>query len=90
MLSSALTAQSTKYLRSSVLTAIVQGGNLELKAAHAGLTIVGPRADRDRIPGIDVALGDGDTWALGPHEVGREDRTSRLLLLICAGVESLV
>jgi hydroxyacylglutathione hydrolase len=40
------------------------GGNLELKAA-TGCTIVGPKADRERIPGIDVALGDGETYALG-------------------------
>jgi hydroxyacylglutathione hydrolase len=40
------------------------GGNLAIKDA-TGCVIVGPRADRDRIPGIDVALGDGDTYALG-------------------------
>ena len=40
------------------------GGNLELKAA-TGCTIVGPKADRDRIPGIDVMVGDGDSYALG-------------------------
>ncbi len=40
------------------------GGNLEIKA-QTGCTIVGPRADRDRIPGIDVEVGDGDTYALG-------------------------
>src|SRR5579875_3693668 len=40
------------------------GGNLELKAA-TGCTIVGPRADRARIPGIDVELGEGDEYALG-------------------------
>lgn len=40
------------------------GGNLELKAM-AGARIVGPAADRDRIPGIDVALADGETFALG-------------------------
>jgi hydroxyacylglutathione hydrolase len=40
------------------------GGNLELKAV-TGCTIVGPRADRDRIPGIDVAVGEGDTYELG-------------------------
>jgi hydroxyacylglutathione hydrolase len=40
------------------------GGNLELKQA-TGCTIVGPRADRDRIAGIDVAVGEGDTYALG-------------------------
>ncbi len=40
------------------------GGNLELKAA-TGCTIVGPRADRERIPGIDVELGDGDVFRFG-------------------------
>lgn len=40
------------------------GGNLELKAATR-CTIVGPRADRDRIPGIDIAVGDGDTYQFG-------------------------
>ena len=40
------------------------GGNEVLKAA-TGCTIVGPRADADRIPGIDVQVGDGDTYALG-------------------------
>lgn len=43
------------------------GGNVALKVAtHA--TIVGPRPDRDRIPGIDVAVGEGDTFALGGEE----------------------
>ena len=40
------------------------GGNLELKA-ETGCIIVGPRADHDRIAGIDVDVGDGDTYALG-------------------------
>lgn len=43
------------------------GGNLELKAA-TGCVIVGPRADRDRIPGIDVEVGDGDAYKLGAEE----------------------
>lgn len=42
------------------------GGNLELQE-KTGCTIVGPRADRDRIPGIDIELGDGDTFDLGGH-----------------------
>jgi len=42
------------------------GGNLELKQKTA-CTIVGPAADRDRIPGIDIALGEGDTFDLGTH-----------------------
>jgi hydroxyacylglutathione hydrolase len=40
------------------------GGNMALKKA-TGCTIVGPRADAGRIPGIDVEVGDGDTYALG-------------------------
>lgn len=40
------------------------GGNEAIKAA-TGCTVVGPRADRDRIPGIDVEVGDGDVYALG-------------------------
>lgn len=40
------------------------GGNLEIKAS-TGCTIVGPRADKDRIPGIDIEVGDGDTFMLG-------------------------
>ncbi|WIA41832.1 hypothetical protein OEZ86_009162 [Tetradesmus obliquus] len=41
------------------------GGNLELKKQHQGLQIVGPRADAARIPGIDVQVGDGDSWQFG-------------------------
>ena len=44
------------------------GGNLELKAATQ-CTIVGPRADARRIPGIDVEYGDGDTFSFGAHPV---------------------
>jgi hypothetical protein len=29
------------------------------------MQIVGPQADASRIPGIDVQLGDGDTWQFG-------------------------
>ncbi len=44
------------------------GGNLALKARW-GATVVGPRADRDRIPGIDIEVGEGDTY-----RVRRRDR----------------
>ena len=37
---------------------------MELKKQF-GATIVGPKADKDRIPGIDIALGQGDTWQFG-------------------------
>lgn len=40
------------------------GANLALKEKY-GLTIVGPAADRERIPGIDVAVGEGDKVYLG-------------------------
>lgn len=42
------------------------GGNLALKT-KTGCLIVGSRADAARIPGIDVLVGDGDTFALGSH-----------------------
>lgn len=40
------------------------GGNLELKEA-TGCTIVGSEKDRERIPGMDIGVGDGDTFTLG-------------------------
>jgi len=43
------------------------GGNLLLKE-RTGCTIVGPRADAARIPGIDVEVGEGDVVSLGAHE----------------------
>lgn len=40
------------------------GGNLEIKA-KTDCIIVGPGDDRDRIPGIDVEVRDGDRYKLG-------------------------
>ena len=40
------------------------GGNLEIQA-ETNCTIVGPKADRDRIPGISVEVGDGDHFRFG-------------------------
>jgi hydroxyacylglutathione hydrolase len=40
------------------------GGNLELKA-KTGCRIVGARIDAARIPGLDIALGDGESFVLG-------------------------
>lgn len=40
------------------------GGNLEIKAA-TGCTVIGPARERNKIPGIDIAVGDGDTVELG-------------------------
>ena len=44
------------------------GGNEELKQRY-GAQIVGPKADEARIPGIDVALAEGETWSLGDLEM---------------------
>jgi hydroxyacylglutathione hydrolase len=40
------------------------GGNLELKRL-TGSTVIGARKDSQRIPGIDVEVGEGDTFMLG-------------------------
>lgn len=40
------------------------GGNAALVKAH-GATLIGPRAETGRIPGMDVTVGEGDTVALG-------------------------
>jgi hydroxyacylglutathione hydrolase len=44
------------------------GGNLSLKRS-SGCTIVGPRAEAGKIPGLDRAVGEGDRFAFGAHEV---------------------
>src|SRR5690606_9568613 len=44
------------------------GGNVALKA-RTGCRIVGPRADAERIPGIDEGVGEGDEIALGAHRI---------------------
>jgi len=43
------------------------GGNLELKEKY-NCSITGPRADHDRIAGIDLDVGDGDRYFLGDSE----------------------
>lgn len=40
------------------------GGNLGIKK-ETGCKIVGPAPDRERIPGIDIALDEGQTFSLG-------------------------
>ncbi len=42
------------------------GGNLEIKA-KTGCQIIASDADRERIPGIDIAVTEGDSIALGRH-----------------------
>ncbi|KAJ8755262.1 hypothetical protein K2173_019060 [Erythroxylum novogranatense] len=44
------------------------GGNEELKARY-GAKVIGSGIDRERIPGIDIALNDGEKWMFAGHEV---------------------
>ena len=52
-------------------------GNLELKR-QTGCTIIGPRPEAAMIPGIDVQVGDGDTFKFGSfavHVIGTPGHT---------------
>lgn len=44
------------------------GGNQKIKQ-QKGVTIIGPRAEAARIPGIDQAVGEGDIIKLGEHPI---------------------
>ncbi len=44
------------------------GGNLEIKE-KTDCVIIGARKDADRIPGIDIQMGDRDTYLFGKHEM---------------------
>ena len=44
------------------------GGNLELKS-ETGCTIVGPEAEKDKVPGIDRAVREGDRAEFGNYEL---------------------
>lgn len=44
------------------------GGNAELKARY-GAKVIGSGIDKERIPGIDIVLNDGDKWMFAGHEV---------------------
>ncbi|EXB23134.1 putative hydroxyacylglutathione hydrolase 2 [Morus notabilis] len=44
------------------------GGNAELKARY-GAKVIGSAMDKERIPGIDIVLNDGDKWMFAGHEV---------------------
>ena len=48
------------------------GGNLELKKI-TGCTVVGPKADEERIPGIDIAVAEGDIFELGSSKAAIHD-----------------
>ncbi len=44
------------------------GGNAELKA-ETGCTIIGPKGEAAKIPGLDKAVGEGDIFRFGEFEV---------------------
>lgn len=44
------------------------GGNEFLKEKY-GVTIIGPKADAERIPGIDLAVSDSESFTFGAHDV---------------------
>lgn len=44
------------------------GGNLELKS-RTGCKIVAAKSDYHRIPGIDIGMQNGDSFALGQHQI---------------------
>ncbi len=44
------------------------GGHMELKGRH-NCEIIGPRAEADKIPGLDRPVGEGDTFRFGGIEV---------------------
>ncbi|PNX97986.1 hydroxyacylglutathione hydrolase [Trifolium pratense] len=43
-------------------------GNAELKERY-GAKVIGSDVDKERIPGIDIYLSDGDKWMFAGHEV---------------------
>ncbi|KAK8556361.1 hypothetical protein V6N13_064397 [Hibiscus sabdariffa] len=43
-------------------------GNAELKSRY-GAKVIGSGIDKDRIPGIDIVLNDGEKWMFAGHEV---------------------
>ncbi|KAL3835073.1 hypothetical protein ACJIZ3_009809 [Penstemon smallii] len=44
------------------------GGNMDLKERY-GAKVIGSVLDKERIPGIDIVLNDGDKWMFASHEV---------------------
>ncbi len=58
------------------------GGNLALKK-KTGCVIVGSRSDAARIPGIDILVGDGDSFALGSHRARVVETSGHTVGHIC-------
>ena len=53
------------------------GGNLAIKEA-TGATIIGPDGENGRVPGLDVALKEGDRVRIGAHQAEVELRKMEL------------
>ena len=58
------------------------GGNEELKE-KTGCTIIGPKADAERIPGIDAGVGDGDIVTFGTYTAAVYDTPGHTRGHIC-------
>ncbi|KAK1354647.1 hypothetical protein POM88_047903 [Heracleum sosnowskyi] len=46
----------------------IQGSHVPYNVADFSTQLIGSGVDIDRIPGIDIALNDGDSWMFGGHE----------------------
>jgi len=57
-------------------------GIADLKS-ETGCKVIGPRAEESRIPGIDVALGDGEIYRLGSLEVQVLDTPGHTVGHVC-------
>ncbi|MGZ5001237.1 MAG: hydroxyacylglutathione hydrolase [Methylomonas sp.] len=67
------------------------GGNLQLKQ-QTGCKIVGAKADRQRIPGIDIEVGEGDRINLGDQTlevIATPGHTVGHIVYYCADSEAL-
>lgn len=54
------------------------GANLELKSKY-GCTVIGPAAEADKIPGIDVKVSEGDVVSLGKYKADVHDMPGHTL-----------
>ena len=54
------------------------GGNAQIKDT-LGVTIIGPKAEAARIPGIDIAVGEGDAVSLGKYKADVFDTPAHTL-----------
>ncbi|MCK9606254.1 MAG: hydroxyacylglutathione hydrolase [Methylomonas sp.] len=67
------------------------GGNLQLKQA-TGCKVIGAAIDQSRIPGIDIPLDDGDTFAFGTQTlqiIATPGHTSGHIVYYCAESQAL-